>query len=111
MLTLSGFITSDPYYSHNCIFIHNLYSRTCVRGENSNLRFGRQSPRSSTDFPVSLLQKQNNMNTNSLDNVNIKIEDFLGAGLYLMDLNVSLVADPGFVKGGHRASGDMKRVW
>ena len=51
------------------------------------------------------------MNNNSLDNVNIKIEDFLCAGLYLMDLNVSIVADPGFVKGGHGASGDMKRVW
>ena len=51
------------------------------------------------------------MNTNSLDNVNIKIEDFLGAGLYLMDLNVFILADPGFVKGGHRASGGIKRVW
>ena len=102
MLTLSGFITSDPTYNHNCI---------CLGGQSPSPGGPRSLLASSSpDLLVSLLQK-NNMNTNSLDNVNIKIEDFLGAGLYLMDLNVFIVADPGFVKGGHRASAGIKRVW
>ena len=104
---------SDPD-SLTVVYLDIICTQNLHPRRNSNLLVGGQSPSppappSPLDLLLNLLQK-NYMNTNSLD-INIKNEDFLGAGLYLMDLNVFIVADPGFVKGGHRASVGIKRVW